>query len=150
MVFAYLNCSDFFGEIGLFNSGQRSALVAAREESELAEIHYSKFRQLALSDPEIVFTVSAQMAKPLQKTNAKMMDLAPVDVTGRITRTLLELAKQPSAITHPDGMQIRTTRQEIARIVGCSREMAGRVLKDLAQQGLLTAQGKTIVVFGAR
>jgi CRP/FNR family cyclic AMP-dependent transcriptional regulator len=47
-------------------------------------------------------------------------------------------------------MQIRITRQEISRIVGCSREMAGRVLKDLQQQGLIWVKGKTIVVYGAR
>ncbi len=53
-------------------------------------------------------------------------------------------------MTHPDGMQLRVTRQEIVRIVGCSREMVGRVLKSLEEQGLITASGKTIVVFGTR
>jgi CRP/FNR family cyclic AMP-dependent transcriptional regulator len=52
-------------------------------------------------------------------------------------------------MTHPDGMQIKVTRQELGRIVGCSREMAGRVLKTLEDDGLLTASGKTIVVFDA-
>jgi CRP/FNR family cyclic AMP-dependent transcriptional regulator len=52
-------------------------------------------------------------------------------------------------MTHPDGMQIRISRQEIGRIVGCSREMAGRVLKTLEEQGLISVAGKTIVVFGA-
>jgi len=47
-------------------------------------------------------------------------------------------------------MQIRVTRQELGRIVGCSREMAGRVLKNLETDGLLTAKGKTVVVFGTR
>jgi CRP/FNR family cyclic AMP-dependent transcriptional regulator len=47
-------------------------------------------------------------------------------------------------------MQIRITRQELGRIVGCSREMVGRVLKTLEEQHLLTARGKTIVVFGVR
>ena len=73
-----------------------------------------------------------------------------MDVTGRVARTLLDLCEQPDAMTHPDGMQIRITRQELGRIVGCSREMVGRVLKNLEEQGLITAQGKTIVVFGAR
>ncbi len=53
-------------------------------------------------------------------------------------------------MTHPDGMQISITRQEIGRIVGCSREMAGRVLKNLEVQGLVHVKGKTIVVFGTR
>src|SRR6185312_7380657 len=80
----------------------------------------------------------------------KVSDLAFLDVTGRIARTLLDLCQQPDAMTHPDGMQIRISRQEIGRIVGCSREMAGRVLKALEEQGLIGASGKTIVVFGAR
>jgi CRP/FNR family cyclic AMP-dependent transcriptional regulator len=53
-------------------------------------------------------------------------------------------------MTHPDGMQIKITRQEIGRIVGCSREMVGRVLKDLEQRGLVSIAGKTMVVFGTR
>jgi CRP/FNR family cyclic AMP-dependent transcriptional regulator len=47
-------------------------------------------------------------------------------------------------------MQIKVSRQELSRLVGCSREMAGRVLKVLEEQGLLRATGKTIVVFNAR
>jgi|TARA_B110000196_G_C21008045_1_gene596416 CRP/FNR family cyclic AMP-dependent transcriptional regulator len=53
-------------------------------------------------------------------------------------------------MTHPDGMQIKITRQEIGRIVGCSREMVGRVLKTLEDQGPVSVKGKTIVVFGTR
>jgi CRP/FNR family cyclic AMP-dependent transcriptional regulator len=53
-------------------------------------------------------------------------------------------------MTHPEGMQIKVSRQELSRLVGCSREMAGRVLKVLEEQGLLRATGKTIVVFNAR
>ena len=71
-------------------------------------------------------------------------------MTGRIAGTLLELAKQPDAMTHPDGMQIKITRQELGKIVGCSREMAGRVLKILEEQNLIYVKGKTIVIFGTR
>jgi CRP/FNR family cyclic AMP-dependent transcriptional regulator len=53
-------------------------------------------------------------------------------------------------MTHPEGMQIKVSRQELSRLVGCSREMAGRVLKVLEEQGLLKATGKTIVVYNAR
>ena len=90
------------------------------------------------------------MADRLNKTTQKVSDLAFLDVTGRVARTLLELSRQPDAMTHPDGMQIRITRQEIGRIVGCSREMVGRVLKSLVDQGLLSVKGKTMVVFGTR
>ncbi len=150
MVLAYLNKGDFFGEMGLFNIEQRSALVLARESCELAEMGYPKFRSLSHQDPEILFMLSSQMADRLRLTSRKVINLAFLDVTGRIAHTLLELARQPDAMTHPDGMQIRITRQEIAKIVGCSREMAGRVLKGLQEQGLIYARGKTVVVFGTR
>jgi CRP/FNR family cyclic AMP-dependent transcriptional regulator len=51
-------------------------------------------------------------------------------------------------MTHPDGMQIKITRQEIGQIVGCSRETVGRILKMLEDQNLISAHGKTIVVYG--
>ncbi len=150
MVLAYLNKGDFFGEMGLFEIDQRSALVIARESCELAEMSYAKFRAITHQNPEILFMLSSQMASRLRQTSRKVINLAFLDVTGRIAHTLLELARQPDAMTHPDGMQIRITRQEIAKIVGCSREMAGRVLKELQEQGLIHARGKTIVVYGTR
>ena len=150
MVLAYLNKGDFFGEMGLFEENERSALVIAKEQCDVAEIQYSKFRELAQADPEILMHMAGQLAKRLRDTSRKVIDLAYLDVTGRVASTLLDLAKQPDAMTHPEGMQIRITRQEIAKIVGCSREMAGRVLKELQQQSLISAHGKTIVVFGTR
>eukprot|EP01083_Nonionella_stella_P057093 150017_1 len=66
-----------------------------------------------------------------EKVQAIVRNLAFLDVTGRIAQTLLNLAKQPDAMTHPDGMQIKITRQEIGQIVGCSRETVGRILKML-------------------
>ena len=90
------------------------------------------------------------MAERMRRTTQKVSDLAFLDVTGRVARTLLDLTRQPDAMTHPDGMQIKITRQEIGRIVGCSREMVGRVLKTLVDQGLVSVKGKTMVVYGTR
>ena len=151
IVLAYLNNGDFFGEMGLFEEdSERSAWVVARNKCEVAEINYEQFRRLADQSPEILFALTTQMTARLRKTSTKVRDLAFLDVTGRVASTLLDLAKQPDSITHPDGMQIRITRQEIARIVGCSREMVGRVLKDLEDRGLIHARGKTMVIYGTR
>lgn len=151
MIMAYLNEGDFFGEMGLFDQAAgRSAWIKAKTECEVAEISYSKFRDLAKEDAEILFAVSAQVAGRLRATTRKVGDLAFLDVTGRVARTLIDLCKQPEAMTHPDGMQIKITRQEIGRIVGCSREMVGRVLKNLEEQGLISVKGKTMVVYGTR
>ena len=148
MIMAYLNEGDFFGEMGLFeNDPSRSAWVKAKTECEVAEVSYGKFKQLAREDADILFAVSAQIAGRLRATTRKVGDLAFLDVTGRVAGTLLDLCKQPDAMTHPDGMQIKVTRQEIGRIVGCSREMVGRVLKELQERGILWAHGKTMVLF---
>jgi CRP/FNR family cyclic AMP-dependent transcriptional regulator len=151
IILAYLNPGDFFGEMGLFDANiRRSAWINTRTACEVAEIHYNQFMILARETPEILFQLSSQLASRLRKTSRKVSNLAFMDVTGRVARTLLDLAREPDAITHPDGMQIKITRQEIAKIVGCSREMAGRVMKSLEEEGLITAHGKTVVVFGTR
>ncbi|TDQ34666.1 cAMP-activated global transcriptional regulator CRP [Thiopseudomonas denitrificans] len=153
MIIAYLNEGDVIGELGLFNSKSetaRSAWVRARTECEVAEIAYCKYMELAKEDPAYIYLLGCQMADRLRNTTRKVGDLAFLDVTGRIARTLLDLCKQPDAMTHPEGMQIKITRQEIGRIVGCSREMVGRVLKELEERELIYVKGKTIVVFGTR
>ncbi len=151
IILAYLNSGDFFGEAGLFKEDiDRSAQIVAKSPCEIAEISYVQFRKLVKEDPEILFMLSSQIFERLIKTSQKVRDLIFLDVSGRIARTLLELSKQPDAMTHPDGIQIKITRQDIAKIVGCSREMAGRVLKELEEDGLITAHGKTIVVHDAR
>ncbi|WP_017444563.1 cAMP-activated global transcriptional regulator CRP [Gayadomonas joobiniege] len=150
LILAYLNPGEFYGEMGLFDGQSRSAFVRARSECEVAEISYERFKKLVKQYPEILFRVSTQLAHRLRDTSRKVVDLAFLDVTGRVAAALLDLCKQPDAMTHPDGMQIKITRQELGRIVGCSREMVGRVLKNLEEQGLIEAHGKTMVIYGTR
>ena len=151
VIVAYLNPGDFLGEMGLFEQTEdRSAWCRTRNQSEIAEISYANFNAYVHDHTEIVFTIGRQMATRLRNTTRKVGDLSFFDVTGRVARTLIDLAKEPDAMTHPLGMQIRITRQEIGRIVNCSREMAGRVLKNLEEQELVTVSGKTIVVLGTR
>lgn len=152
LVVAYLNPGDFVGEMGLFDDEPpvRSAMVVAKTQCEVAEISYERFHQIRAQFPDILYAVSRQLGARLRQTTRKLSDLAFVDVSGRIAHTLLDLCKEPDAMTHPDGMQIKITRQELGKIVGCSREMAGRVLKNLEQDGLVSVSGKTMVVYGTR
>jgi CRP/FNR family cyclic AMP-dependent transcriptional regulator len=150
MVVSYLNLGDFFGEMGLFlgtDDEGSSAEVTTREASKIAEISYERFMKIKGQFPDILFAIATQMATRLRKTTYKLKNLAFVDVSGRIAHTLMDLSKQPDAMTHPEGMQIKITRQELGKIAGCSREMAGRVLKSLEQEGLVGVSGKTIVVY---
>ena len=150
IIVSYLNEGEFFGEIAMLGKGPRTAWVKAKTECEVAELGYQKFIELSQRDTSILHRLVTQLAERLGKTTQKVGDLAFLDVTGRVARALLEPSTEPDAMTHPDGMQIKITRQEIGRIVGCSREMVGRVLKTLEEQGLVTVKGKTMVVLGAR
>ncbi|KOR30207.1 transcriptional regulator [Achromatium sp. WMS1] len=156
IILAYLNKGEFIGEMGLFlPQPKRSVIIRARMDCQVAEITYKRLDHLLVNDlsqyaKNILFVIGNQLSRRLLDTSTKVGHLAFLDVTGRIARALLDLCKQPEAMTHPDGMQIRITRQEIGRIVGCSREMAGRVLKNLEDGGLIWVKGKTIVVFGTR
>lgn len=149
LVLAYLGPGEFFGELGLFGAETtRSAWVRARTDCELIAVDYERFRQLCQDSPDLLLHVAGQIAQRLRRTSRRMGHLAFLDVTGRIARVLLDLAQDSQAITHPDGMLIRITREELGRLVNCSREMAGRVLHDLEQQGLIEVDGKSIVVHG--
>ena len=96
------------------------------------------------------FMIGAQLSRRLLDTSRKAGRLAFLDVTDRIVRTLHDLAREPESMSHPQGTQLRVSRQELARLVGCSREMAGRVLKKLEAEGKLHARGKTVVLYGTR
>ncbi|MDX1824410.1 MAG: helix-turn-helix domain-containing protein, partial [Thiohalomonadales bacterium] len=156
IILAYLNQGDFIGELGLFfRTSSRSTMVRARTECTLAAIKYDELNRLfenELKDihAQIMTAVGRQLAQRLLSTSRKVGQLAFLDVTGRVARTLLEMCDAPEAMSHPDGTQIHISRQEIARNVGCSREMAGRVLRSLADQGMIRARGMDIVVLHPR
>lgn len=153
IILAYLNAGDFIGELGLFyRTNARTANIRARSACVLAEIEYKRLHQLfekELKDehPQILTAVGLQMAQRLLQTSRRVTRLAFMDVSGRIARTLTELCNEPDAKTHPNGMQLHISRQEIARIVGCKRETVGRVLKSMEEGGLVEAKGMDIVVY---
>ncbi len=156
LILTYLNKGDFIGEIGVFKEPEiRKVMVKTRSQCILAEISYDRLyyaldHELSDQAAGLLMLFGNQLASRLLITSRKFFDLAFMDVEGRVARTLLDLSKEPDAMTHPDGMQLHITRQEIARIVGCTREMVGRVLKELEYKQLIEAHGKTIVVYGTR
>tara|TARA_R110002073_G_scaffold81788_4_gene195963 strand:+ start:526 stop:1197 length:672 start_codon:yes stop_codon:yes gene_type:complete len=151
MILAYLSEGEFFGELGVYDDGQqqRSASVRTRTNCVIGQMDYQRFHELAKIYPSLMKALDAQVASRLRTTTKKVLDLAFLDVTGRVASCLLDLCKLPEAVEVEDGVQLKISRQEIARIVGCSREMAGRILKDMQDMGLIHAQGMTVVLLGA-
>jgi CRP/FNR family cyclic AMP-dependent transcriptional regulator len=154
LVLGYFGAGEFVGEMGLFvESDRREVILRTRTACELAEISYERLHQLFLgplsADAAPAVRAGPADLKRLLDTSRKASRLAFLDVTDRIVHTLHDLAQEP-AMSHPQGSQLRVSRQELARLVGCSREMAGRVLKKLQTDGLLHARGKTVVLYGTR
>jgi CRP/FNR family transcriptional regulator, cyclic AMP receptor protein len=157
LILDYLNKGEFIGETNVFIEAKptsaRNVLITTKEASQLCEIEYKRFQILLEGDLKeyavrILKILGRQVSRRLYTTDRKVESLAFYDVTGRMANVLMDLCRKPEAMTHPDGMQIKVTRQELAAHVGCSREMAGKVLITLQEHGLIHAHGKTIVVFG--
>ena len=151
MIIAHINDGEFFGELGIYSEEEqtRSACIKARTDCEVGELSYKRFHELAKIYPSLMQALDAQIADRLRTTTRKVLNLAFLDVTGRVASCLLDLCKLQEAVQMDDGVQIKVSRQEIARIVGCSREMAGRILKDMEDMGLIEAHGMTVLVYGA-
>lgn len=156
IVLTYLHKGEFIGEIGLFVlNTERSAKVRARTECELAEISYDDFDRLVKKElkdqhAEILTAVGYQLSERLLNTSKRISLLTSMDVAGRIARTLMDLCHEPSSMTHPEGTQIHISRQEIGRIVSCSRETVGRVLKQMSLDSMIEVKGMDIVVYHSR
>lgn len=151
MVLAYLNPGEFFGEMCLFPEQQtRTAEVRSRTQVLVAEIGYDHFRRFIREHPEIMLLLAGQLAQRLRATTMRLTDLTFLDVQGRVAHEILNLCRQPDAQPHARGTVVRISRQELARIVGCSREMAGRVLKKLVDDGTVAVQGRSVVVLGVQ
>ena len=147
IVLAYLNAGHFFGEMGFFYQElNRTAWVRTRTRCEVAEMTYSRFERLIDENQELVVELAVQLANRLTRTNQKLGDLAFLDVAGRVAHELANLAREPDAQPVENGMAVKVTRSQLGRLVGCTREMVGRVLKILVEQGLIVDDGRTIIV----
>lgn len=146
MIATFLGPGEFAGELGVFYPDTpRTAWLIAHSDCEVASLTYSRFHELAAEHPELLYALGRQLSVRLTKTTQRASDFAFRDVVGRIKRCLQELA-QLAAKARCDGVTIHYTRQELALMAGCTREMAGRALKVLEKNGLVRVHGKSIQI----
>jgi len=150
VIVSYLGVGEFFGELGLFDKDKQhkaGAYAKARTVCEIASMSYDDFNEHFENDRELLDLIGQQIVQRLNSTTSKVHNLVFYDAKERVKNALLGLCQNSDAQTHPDGTQIKITRQEIGHIANCSREMVGRIIKNLEQEGFLTAKGKTMVIF---
>ena len=156
VILAYLKAGDFIGELGLFYRTQScNAQVRAKTNCEIAAIGHTALFRLFGTDlkeqrGDILQVIGMQLSKRLLHTNRRITRLAYMDVAGRIAKTILDMCNEPGALSHPDGTQIHISRKDIGRIAGCTRETVGRVLKQMADDGMIQVSGMDIVVYHSR
>ncbi|MFA7667066.1 MAG: cyclic nucleotide-binding domain-containing protein [Burkholderiaceae bacterium] len=134
VILAVLGSGDWFGEMSMIDDAPRSASVVTLEACEFMSIDKNSFRALLRQSPEICMAVMRQLVTRLREADRKIETLALLDVYGRVARVLLDFSEDI------DGERIvrnRLPRQEIAKMIGASREMVSRVMKGLESEGFV-------------
>lgn len=147
VILSLLGPGAVFGELSLLDGKPRSANVVATEDTELVMLRRSDFLQLLHRVPQIAISLLAELAARLRKTDRKIEGLALLDVTSRISETLLQLASEQGSDT-PQGVILRSrpTHQQMANMSGTTRETVSRVLKRLEAQGYISCKGRSITI----
>jgi CRP/FNR family transcriptional regulator, cyclic AMP receptor protein len=138
---------DFFGEMSLLDNQPRSANVIAVENSTLLVLERTAFADHLAKHPGVALTVLSEMSRRLRRADAIIGNLALLDVYGRVARFLRELAKtdgEPSAGTII--IRSRPTQQEIASMIGTSRETVSRALSEFQRRGFVEMTGRRIIL----
>ncbi len=136
-VVALMEPGDLFGELGLLDDGPRSGMARALEASEVLEIPYEPVRQLFEEDPRLLWNVTRLLAGRLRVMDEVLADSVFLDVTGRTAKRLLELA------AGADEFQLPVTQEELAGMVGASRERVNKAISSFIRLGWLEQQDRT-------
>jgi len=142
LVLDSLGPGEFFGELALIDGAPRSATVMTTDKSTLLKINQKDFSSYLQNTPGVALNVLKELARRVRGVNEHIRDLALLDVYGRVARTLLRLAKETDEGLVTDAI----TQQEIANMVGASREMVSRVLNNLKADGYISVADKRIRV----
>lgn len=147
VILSLLGEGAVFGELSLLDGKPRSANVVATEDTELYMVRRTDFLQLVYKVPQIAVGLLAELAARLRKTDRKIEGLALLDVTSRISETLLQLAEEQGTQTELGiTLASRPTHQQLANMSGTTRETVSRVLKRLEGQGYLSTEGRSITI----
>ncbi|OGT01400.1 MAG: hypothetical protein A3F73_11195 [Gallionellales bacterium RIFCSPLOWO2_12_FULL_59_22] len=147
IVLNIMEAGDYFGEMALIDNQTRSASVMTMEDSRLSLVTKEDFNDCLARNPELVTPLMLGLIKRLRISTRKVGSLALMDVYGRVASTLLQLAREQ------DGKMVivkKLTHQEIANIVGASREMVSRIMHDLAEGGYISIDHRKHIILNEK
>ncbi|MCK5896621.1 MAG: Crp/Fnr family transcriptional regulator [Cocleimonas sp.] len=141
-IFAFLGAGDYCGELSLLDAEPRSASVVALEKTIALQLSYPQFDAFLKTHPELSYSIFRALTSSIRKIDQTICSLTSMDIYGRITQLLHQEA------TEEEGKIItqRLTQQDIAEMVGSSREMVSRILTELRKGGYIDIKKKRISI----
>ncbi len=143
VILSILGPGEFFGEMGLIDEEPRSASVVTIEPCELLQLAKRDFNKCLAENFEMAMAVMRGLVRRLREADRKIGSLALLDVYGRVARLLLDMAE---TVNGEKLVTKRLPKQDIAKMIGASREMVSRVMKDLQMGGYIEMRGSMIVL----
>lgn len=139
--------SDMFGELSIFDPGPRTSSAVCVTEVQAATMNSEMLRNWIDEHPAISQQLLRVLARRLRRTNASLADLIFTDVPGRVAKTLLQLANR---FGQQEGGALRVnhdlSQEEIAQLVGASRETVNKALATFAHRGWIRLEGKSVLI----
>ena len=147
---AVMGPSDLFGELSLFDPGPRTATATVVTDAKLASLSHLALRPWITDRPEIAGQLLRVLARRLRRTNDSLADLIFTDVPGRVAKALLELAER-FGTPEPSGIRVHhdLTQEELAQLVGASRETVNKALADFASRGWMQVDSRAVTILDA-
>ncbi len=136
-VVALMEAGDLFGEMGMLDEGPRSAMARALEPTAVLEVPYEPILAMFEENPKLLWNVTRLLAQRIRVTDEALADSVFLDVTGRTAKRLLELADGSDSFTLP------VTQEELAGMVGASRERVNKAIASFIKLGWLEQQDRT-------
>ena len=146
IILAWLGPGEFFGEMGLIDGSPRSANVVAAEACELLFLSKASFQRCLQDNFQVAQKLMKTLVMRLREADRKIESLALLDVYGRVARLLLDMSEIA------DGRRVirkKMSKQDMAKMIGASREMVSKVMRDLELSGYICYEGDLLVIPGA-
>ena len=147
VILAVLQPGDYVGEMSLIDNEPHSATVRAEIQTDMLVLARPDFARCLPENSSLSYAILRGLVQRLRNADRQIESLALLDVYGRVARTLLDMAEDQGVL---NVIRNKVSRQDLAKVVGASREMVSRVMKDLEERGMIETQENGSVVLKQR
>jgi CRP/FNR family cyclic AMP-dependent transcriptional regulator len=147
VILAVLQPGDYVGEMSLIDNEPHSATVRAEVQTDMLILGRAEFARCLPENSSLSYAILRGLVSRLRAADRQIESLALLDVYGRVARTLLDMAEEDNGVKI---IRNKVSRQDLAKVVGASREMVSRVMKDLEERGIVETQENGSVIIKER